>query len=261
MANLSVASSIKPVYGSWRDSFLAGVPHLLAALFIGMEMFFHNVDSYLLFRTGMGIFILAVFAAVAVYARRQRWPLWSASWYGYWSWFGVIIFVMGMISLNAMTQIFVEWKLSIALLLIALFLLVAGLFRLFRVDRLKGLLAALFLMPVLLPLMVMEFVPDAIKGYLMLGSGIVSALAAALIVHFRSWRSGIWFALGGNLIMGIVHSYVGVYKLNIPYPGEYIANPLDLLFHFLMFTAVSLVLMLGPSLFWSGWDKRNFFAG
>lgn len=260
MANYSVLSSIDYPQGSWRDSFMAGVPHLLAALFVGMEMFFHTAAAYPMIRIGMGISILVVFIAAAVYAWRQKWPLWSASWYGYWSWLGVIVFVMGMISLNAKVQIFVEWELSIALLLITLFLLVAALFRLFRSDRVKGLLAALFLMPILLPLMVLEFVPDAVKGYLMLGSGSVSALAAALIVRLCNWRSGVWLALGGNLIMGIVHSYVGVYKLDIPFPGQYIANPLDLLFHLLAFIVVSLVLILGPSLFWSAWDKRNTFA-
>lgn len=260
MADYSVKSSVDNAHGSWRDPFLAGAPHLLFALFVGMEMFFHNATAYPLIRTWMGIFIIIVFFAAAAYAWRQKWPLWSASWYGYWSWLGVIFFVMGMISLNAKLQVFVEWKLSIALLLFALFLLVAGLFRLFRANRFKGLLAALFLMPVLLPLMVMEFVPDAIKGYLMLGAGGVSALVAALIVRLRNWRSGVWLALGGNLIMGIAHSYVGVYELDIPFPGQYNANLLDLMFHLLAFLVASLVLILGPFFFWSAWDQRNTLA-
>ncbi len=236
---------------------LAGLPHLAFGLFAGRTAFLEDINGNLLYNLYFGVPVLAGFIAVAFHAWRAGWPRWSASWYGYWLWIWVALFANGAVWLNDKLHLFVDWQFTIALLICIFLLLVIGMFCLFRYDRIMGLLAVFFLMPVGLPMTFMEFVPDRIEGWLALTSGLVTALCAAWIVFNGKWRRGVWLALGGNFLMGIAYSYVQVFKLEPPLPGLHVVNPPDFFLHLFNFLLVSTILIAGPFLFWGIWDGRR----
>lgn len=240
-----------------RDAVLAGLPHLAFSIFnIGM-LFLNSLDNDAVFEVFYGVPMLVGFLAAAVYAWRQGWPRWSASWYGYWIWAWFAMLANGAAWLNVRFNLFVEWQFTLFLLVLILLTMVVGLFWLFRHDRIRGLLASFFLMPVILPMTLLEFVPDQIEGLLALGSGLVTAACAAWIIQRGDWRTGFLMALGGNLFMGIAYSYVQVFKLDPPFPGMHIVNPPDFFFHLMTFLIGSLALIAGPLAFWKLWDLRG----
>lgn len=242
---------------TWGEALLAGLPHLAFSLFVGRTAFLKDINGNDLYNIFFGIPVLVGFLAAAFYAWRSNWPRWSASWFGYWLWIWFAIFANAAAWLNERLNLFVDWQFTIVLLAAMLLLLVVGLFFLFRFDRIMGLLAVFFLMPVGLPMTFMEFVPDRIEGLLALGSGLITALCAAWIIHDGRWRRGAWLALAGNLLMGIAYSYVQVFKLEPPLPGLHVVNPPDFFVHLFNFVLVSAILITGPFLFWNVWDRRN----
>lgn len=243
--------------GSWQDMVLSGLPHLLAAACIGVNKIFQSQPSQSASTIFLFVPLLIVLVFMVAYAGRQQWPLWSASWYGYWVWVGLVLPALGLSWLNAQLGIFVDWQFDNLIAIVVLLLPVIGLFWLFRKNRRKGLLAVLFLMPVLFPQMMLEFVPDNIEAWLAFCSGLVAALSAALIVHWENWGTEIRVALGGNLLVGTAYAYVKVYKLEVPAPGMHIINPPDLIINLFIFIMASAILIFGPLLFWKALGHRE----
>jgi hypothetical protein len=202
---------------SWWDMVLSGLPHLLAAACIGVNKIFQSQPSQSASTIFLFVPLLIVLVFMVAYAGRQQWPLWSASWYGYWVWVGLVLPALGLSWLNAQLGIFVDWQFDNLIAIVVLLLPVIGLFWLFRKNRRKGLLAVLFLMPVLFPQMM----------------------------------------LGGNLLVGTAYAYVKVYKLEVPAPGMHIINPPDLIINLFIFIMASAILIFGPLLFWKALGHRE----
>ena len=76
-------SSWRP--GSWADSVLAGLPHLLIAILFAITGALVIVNTRLaaLSRVIVVLLLLIGFLATIYYTWRNHWPIWSASWYGY----------------------------------------------------------------------------------------------------------------------------------------------------------------------------------
>jgi len=74
----------------WGEAVLAGLPHLLAGLALGLPLLLVTVDqpsrgSALAFILTYGIVITLILAILGsfVLAWRRGWPRWAASWYFY----------------------------------------------------------------------------------------------------------------------------------------------------------------------------------
>ncbi len=249
--------------GTWGQVILAALPHLAFALGAGRGAFMNiqgDADNW--FNLYVGIPLLVGFIAAAYYAWREGWPRWTASWFGYWTWIWVVIFIYIVAYINSKLEFFDELELTLGMLILMLGMLLIGLFALFRVDRIMGLLAASFLMPVALPGTIMEFVPNRIQGMLTLGSGFAAAFAAAYILRRGEWRSGLWITLCCNLLIGIAYAYVQAYRLEYPYPIPQTVKPSDFFVTLLIFITTSAILIAGPWIFWNAWDfgKRRLRA-
>lgn len=242
------------ISGSWKDAFMAGLPHLMVATFIGINKLYQSPAMQPAMSLILGLPLLVGLISTAIYARKLKWPLWSASWYGYWTWLGIIALGVVCRTFNTIFNLFVDWKFNNTISLIAVILPVIGLFWLFRKSRIKAILSVFFLMPILFPLMMLEFVPDYIEALLAFASGLIAALSAALIVRWGDWRAATGLALGANLIMGISYAYVEAYKLEIPQNIIYPVKPAELLSYLTLFMIISIIVILGPLIFWRIWD-------
>ena len=88
--------------GAWGVAFLAGLPHLLMGLLIGLGKL-SVFDVYQTSQTisviiGLALALLVV--AMLMLAWRRGWPLWSASWYLYGVWVTIAILGLTIENLN-----------------------------------------------------------------------------------------------------------------------------------------------------------------
>jgi hypothetical protein len=65
----------------------------------------------------------------------------------------------------------------------------------------------------MLSVMMLEFIPNPIEGWLALGVGLLAALAAGAIVRVGELRLALGLVLGFNLAVGLVWTYIGEYKM------------------------------------------------
>jgi hypothetical protein len=156
--------------------------------------------------TSTGILFLGVVVAGHLFAWRRNWPLWSASWYGYAVWA-----VMALTSLGLSRGDFEGVWVIHGLYLCWIGLVILGYVALLVRDRLRGLLAVAFLMP-MLGLTLLEFVPNSIEGWLAIGLGLLTALAAGTIVRLGRFSIGLALVLGVNLVAGLALAYVAEYQ-------------------------------------------------
>lgn len=195
--------------GSWQAAFLAGLPHILMGLLIGLSKFLTTATSHpsRTASTIVGASLMGLVVAMLFFAWRRGWPLWSASWYGYGVWAA-----MALVSL-AISQLELEesWRYTNALYLGWLGLWILGYFYLLAKDRLKALLAVAFLFP-MFGILFLEFVPNPIEGWLAIGLGLLSALTSGAIVRRGDFRLGLRSALGVNVAIGLALAYVGEYQ-------------------------------------------------
>ena len=206
----------EPRPGSWKAAFLAGLPHILMGLLIGTSRFLTTATSRPSQTMSIiaGVSLMGLVAVVLFFAWRRGWPLWSASWYGYGTWtaMALISFVISQLELDE------DWRYSNALFLGWIGLCIIGYFYLFSKDRLKALLAVAFLFP-MLGIMFLEFVPNAIEGWLAIGLGLLTTLTAGAIVRLGDFPIGLRLALGVNLVNGLSLAYVGEYQASDLPPG------------------------------------------
>ena len=245
--NQQTASTTKHHPGSWGAAILAGLPHLLIPL-IGVANFLHNGGFYQFSQNALaalGISLGLLVAIILLYAWRQKWPLWSASWYSYG------LFILMAISTYVIVELDFNqsWRYTNALFLGWIAVWGIGYLYLFFRDRLRALLTIFFLIP-LLGVMMLEFIPDPIEGWLAVSLGLLTALTAATIVRLGSYRVTLGLVIGVNLIAALVLAYIGEYKLldlppNAPPHTPQFLNFLALL---TLYTLVALILMGTPYL-------------
>ena len=202
--------------GTWGMAFLAGLPHLLMGLLIGVGKL-GIVDTYQVSQIGnatIGIELTLLVIGMLIYAWRRGWPLWSASWYLYGTWVLLVIIGLTIGSLNLEDS----WRYTNAMFLGWILLCIIGYFIILSKSKLHGLLSVAFLFP-LLSAMMLEFIPNPIEGWLAIGVGLLAALAAGAIVRIGELRLALGLVLSLNLAAGLAWAYIGEYKmLDLP-PG------------------------------------------
>lgn len=196
--------------GTWGAAFLAGLPHLLMGLLIGLGKL-GIFDVYQVSQSGtviIGLGLALLVIGVLVYAWRRGWPLWSASWYLYGTWLSLVVIGLTIESLNLEAS----WRYTNALFIGWGLLCILGYFVILSRSKLHGLLSVAFLFP-MLSVMMLEFIPNPIEGWLALGVGLLAAVAAGAIVRVGELRLALGLVLGLNLAVGLVWAYINEYKM------------------------------------------------
>lgn len=252
----SPVSRYPPAAG--KELFFAVLPHLLFMFLAAASQFLSALAPNLVEEYGTATtsslagIVAIIFAGFWVYAWRRRWPLWSASWYGYWAWIVLAIVALA----NQRFSVFISWQFNNFLILGAIGLLALGYLWLIRKDPLRGLLAIFFLMPVL-SMSFIEFIPPIEEGILYLGAGLVVTLATLAILILRDVLLGALLALAANLLVGLGTSYISVFRPEYP-KGIYHTPSLGEFITFLsVYAGLALVLITGPLLFWNIWDRAR----
>lgn len=196
--------------GTWGTVFLAGLPHLLMGLLIGVGEL-GIFDTYQVSQTGnaiIGIGLALLVSGMLIYAWRRGWPVWSASWYLYGTWVSLVIIGQTIESLNLEES----WRYSYAMVIGWILLCIIGYFIILSKSKLHGLLSVAFLFP-LLSVIMLEFIPNPIEGWLAIGVGLLAALAVGAIVRVGELRLALGLVLGLNLAAGLAGAYIREYKM------------------------------------------------
>lgn len=236
----------------WGEPLLAGLPHVWVGLSIALGKLGGAADpgaGFNLYGT-LSIISLTVFAlfclGVTIYAWQRSWPLWTASWYGYTAWLLLIpiglatVFLVGSSAVNNVMVITVFGALLLGYLI------------LFRASRLHALLVALFILPVL-PQINLEAIPDSAEAFLSMFFGLLAGLAAMMVLRWWSWQAGVTLALGVNLLAGATLTYISFYQTEIP--DFYGDSRSDVMLFFGIYLIISILIFLGPLVFWHTWGK------
>lgn len=240
--------------GSWGDATWAGLPHFLLAVLAATTTLV--ADSRLATLSGIviGFSLLAGFLATILYTWRDRWPAWTASWYGY---VGLIVLLFSI--LPNMAWVGLAATLYAAIRAVLLVLAVATvLYWLTRRNPIEGLLMATPLM-ILYWLPVTEFIPNEIRLWLTVWLFLPIALTSATITRLNDIRSAVWFVLGASVLTGLPIAFARTYLHNIP-AGHYTAPSLGKMAEiFATPWLASGALVIAPVLGWGLWNlgKRH----
>ena len=194
----------------------------------------------------MLIFLVATLLPALVVAWWRQWPLWSASWYLFYAlplfWLLVWLVPRTLDPFSALGQI--------AGVLLGMLLIAGLLYRISRLDRLRGILAALPILYFLwLPNMEQtpnHMIPLPIMIFVEAGSAVIVALAVIAMVRLRDWRMGFWIALATFLAVGLQYSYMGIYyggALPNVAPGP---SPVEVVKSFLPQYFAAFSILVGP---------------
>jgi hypothetical protein len=238
--------------GSWGDSVWAGLPHLLIAILFAVTAALANTSLATISGIVLALLWLGGFLATIYYTWRNRWPVCSASWYGY---IGLIILLFSILPSQGWAPPAEGIFVTIRFLLLPL-CLAALLYWLTRSNPVEALLMA---MPVMIVywLPVMEFIPKQIRNWLIFGIFIISTLTAITITRINTIRAAIWIVLGASVLGGLPISYARTYWQDIPFPyTPTIAQMAEL---FSVQWLASIALVIGPILGWGIWNlgKRD----
>jgi len=244
--NHSMIKINKP--GSWSAAMLAGLPHFLMGLLLGVGKIL-SVNIYPVSQTAIvsAVICLALVVLVTLgIAWKKGWPLWSASWYLYGTWVVMIVLGLGIEKLNLDES----WRYNNALFFGWILICIFGYTIILFKSRLHGLISVAFLFP-LLGVMFLEFIPNPIEGWLAIGLGTLTALTIAAIVRSGEFRFGLWAVFCVNLIAGLSLAYIGEYQIKelpswIPAHVPKFGNFLELLVFYSVFSSgvVALPFML-----------------
>ena len=229
--------------GSRGAAFLAGLPHLIMGLLIAAgKIFTLDISSNGIAYLGGFLGVLVILVLVA--AGRRGWPLWSASWYLYGTWVGIAVIGLVIERLDLQES----WRYTNAVFVGWMLVCVLAYFYLLLRNRLKGLLAIAFFLP-LLGVMMLEFIPDPIEGWLALFLGLLSGVSAGWSVRHAKLVPALRLGIAVNLGAGLLLSYVGEYQVrNLPgIPFHEPSFPSFLSF-LLLYTGASLALIAIPFL-------------
>jgi hypothetical protein len=227
---------------SWREAFLAGLPHLIVAFVFLMvalasstwiedgSLKMMEIAALVLIWSGIGAVVVAAF-----FAWRKGWPRWAASYYFYWF---LAIGAPILLIFQNMDNDFGYRVMDVLLMVVYILALVVWIYAVTRRDSIKGLL---MIAPaaVLFWSFQFEFMADEFTIPLRVGMFLIIAMAAVLIARFGSWRLGIWTVIGASMVVGLPISYFRTFHHNIP-PQHF--NPA---------TAESLSERFVGTLFWS----------
>jgi hypothetical protein len=158
--------------------------------------------------------LACVVIGVLVYAWRHGWPLWSASWYLYSAWVSVVSIGLLVEALNLEDS----WRHTNAMFTGWILICVVGYFALLLKSRMHALVAVAFLFP-MLGVMMLEFIPDPIEGWLAIGLGLLTALASVAIIRIGQFRTALGLVLGINAVAGLSLAYVDEYQIKDLPPG------------------------------------------
>jgi len=235
----------------WKEALLTALPFLWISL-SGLVTLSYGL-GWLQYETKLSGVISTIFAvAVAltgigllVYAWRKGWPRWSASWMVLWL-IGLIALSTGLpTSLWKPGQLFYEYLQPFlwgSIILLIAYLL----YRVFRQDAIKGLLAALPLMGIIwLPLS--ESVPDDLEGVITLSTWLLLAVGAVIVLRAKSFALALGVTLGVIAIHGLPYAYEGIYHggyLNYAAPGPSFQQVLRC---YLPYLVSASILVIGPS--------------
>lgn len=215
-AQPSASSAAERQPGSWGAAILAGLPHVLMGLLYSAGRF-GIFDVYEVSQTGnliIGTGLALLVTGLLAVAWRRGWPLWSASWVLYGTWVTLAVVGLTIESLNLEDS----WRYTNLLFIGWVLLCIIGYFAILTKSKLHGLLSVAFLFP-MLSVMMLEFIPNSIEGWLALSVGLLAAVAAGAIVRVGEFRLALGLVLGINLIAGLASAYVSEYKmLDLP-PG------------------------------------------
>jgi hypothetical protein len=205
------AANRSPAQG-WGAVFLAALPFLLILLLIGLSNLLF--DSGLLANEPAGMEALNGMAAVTAIvtgvivfflAWKRKWPLWSATWYMFFVLPLLLLagWLLGLLFDLQSTQEVVSY-------LLLPFTIAVLLYTVTRLDRLRGLLAAL---PVIYFLWLpnIESVPGLLEVAIFTLSMLLVCGVIAYIMRRGDWRQGLYALLAVNLAVGCLFAYVGIY--------------------------------------------------
>jgi uncharacterized Tic20 family protein len=208
-----------------------------------------EADSMRLLTTTLGILALEALLVVLIVAWRQKWPLWSASWFMIFVLVPTLLFlwlVSLLIKEGRLSQIFDQGLPAYFVVPVAVAVL---LYAVTRLDRRRGMLAALPLLYFLWSPN-MEFVADPLEVAIKIASTALIYLAIALLMKQREWRVGFYAVLIVNLVVGFLFSYAGTYHggtLPFTAPGASLVEVIRSLIP--QYLATSAIL-LGPFFAW-----------
>ena len=229
--------------GTWSAAILAGLPHLLIGLLIGVSELSNlsiQINKNISNTLGISFGILVI--VILIYAWQRAWPLWSASWYIYGSWV-----VMAMIALTLERLDLKEiWRYNNTINAGWILLCVIGYFILVSKSKLHGLLSVAFLFP-MLSILTLEQIPRTIEGWLAISAGILAALAAGIIIRLGDLYPALILVLGSNLAIGLNWAYIREYKMFDLSSG--IANHVPQFSNFLSSLAIYSIFGLGVVIF------------
>jgi hypothetical protein len=238
--------------GSWGDSVLAGLPHLIFAVFIGITQGLTNTKLAASSGNLLSLFLVIGLLATMYCTWRSKWPAWSASWYGY---AGLSIFIFAILPSQdwnwdpmLKSQIFGR----IGGLILLVLSLATLLYWLTRRNPIEGLLMS---MPVIILYWfpVMEFIPNSIRFWLTVWLFLLPALAAIAITRLNNIKNAVWLVLGASFLCGLPIAYARTYLHNIP-EGHFLPPSIGQVtgIFSIQFLAGS-ALAMGPILGWGLW--------
>ncbi len=239
----------------WMEPLLAALPHLWIAISAAIGKLYappQTASSLTSPGTLSLMAFLVVCMGVVLYAWRQDWPLWTASWLGYAVW--ILVILTGLLAYRIGND---NWIINVILILGALGGIALAYLLVFRSSRTHALLLALFLMPVATQFG-LEAIPDNLEALIAVLFGLLAAGVAVMIVRTASWRVGVVFAIAANLISGAVLTYISFYQAEIP--NFYGDSLMEAAGAFLVYAGLAMLLYLGPPLFWAIWGRLTSSA-
>ncbi len=205
--------------GSWLEAFLAGLPHFLFGLYVGLSPLLKiiGVDArfdvlQIILNT---LFALASLTSLIILLRLGR-PRWIAAWYLYWIPTGFYLIVAFWPGVPSWLEPY-QW-ISRPTVLTLLFLCTGYLlYRIAARDRLRAVLTAV---PAILGLWIMNMVlfPPASQAIGGLASSLLAALICIAAVRLNRPAPGLALVVGMTALAGFTITFLGIYLSgSLPY--------------------------------------------
>ena len=239
----------------WRAPFLAGLPHLWFGFFIAVERLdgeiLTSLPALTLFSASqvLAVILLVTSLVVGIYSQFQGHPLWTQSWSSY-----SLVMAAGLVgllvrSLEIEFPIEQSWIFYLTLLFVLLRYTL-----LFRTTPLRALLWVLLIIPVS-TLLLLDAIPDPLAASLVLLSGGLAALVAAVAVDSQRWGVCAVLALIANLLAAAASTYTRLVYIEAPsLPAGYTHQ---IVVEVALTSACLIALYFGPWLFWRAWQSAR----